>query len=127
MVAFHHSVAAGIAAALLCGVALLPAEAAAQGGDVLVRSRAPYWQVGHLSSELSQECRRNRFGERQAMRYRAVFDGPDGAGILGIAKGTGLNLYDPKGLARPDEDYFFADAGTSACTVYVARHPPAPR
>ncbi len=44
--------------------------------------------------------------------------------MLGVAKGTGLNLSDPDHMAKPTEDYLFHDDGTSNCNVFVGGSPP---
>ena len=37
-----------------------------------------------------------------------------------VAKGTGVNLRDPKRLAKRNEDYFFRNVGTTSCEVLVS-------
>ena len=54
---------------------------------------------------------------RYVVRLHAKAGG--GAAVLGVAKGTGLNLWDPDRLAVVSEDYLFRQDGTSACEVFV--------
>jgi hypothetical protein len=93
--------------------------AAAHAAQTVITSKSPYWRVGVLDEALSRACAVGRFGLQDPKRYVARFTGPEGGGVLGIAKGTGLNLRDPDRHAKPNEDYFFYAHGTTSCAVYV--------
>jgi len=84
-----------------------------------VKSKQPYWKVGPRDEALSRACSLARFNMERPERFQARFGGKEGSETLGIAKGTGLNLYDPDHRAKPNEDYFFHDHGTTSCQVYV--------
>jgi hypothetical protein len=101
----------GLAFALLAGQA---------GAEVVIlNSKQPYWEVGARDPALSQACALGRFNVRKPSLYVARFSGPKGAATLNIAKGTGLNLYDPDHRAKKAEDYFFRQQGSTSCEVYV--------
>jgi hypothetical protein len=106
-----------LAVSLVLGLAA-PA-AAAQREVVVLTSKQPYWKVGPRDDALSRACGLGRFGMRRPGAYVAKFVGKEGPGVLGVAKGDGLNLYDPDKRAKPREDYFFHDHGTTSCLVYV--------
>ncbi|MBV9860279.1 MAG: hypothetical protein JO038_09285 [Alphaproteobacteria bacterium] len=105
------------AIALAAAVGAAPRPGRAQ--QSLVTSSAPYWKVGTPDQALSRACAAGRFGLQDPQRYVARFTGSEGAGVLGIAKGSGLNLRDPDHHAKPEEDYFFYAHGTSSCSVFV--------
>jgi hypothetical protein len=104
---------------LSLALSILPAAAGAT--ENLLDSQSPFWEAGERDTKLSQACSLGRFNERQMGRYivrlHAKTDG--GAAVLGVAKGTGLNLWDPDKLAVVSEDYLFRQDGTSACQVFV--------
>jgi hypothetical protein len=104
---------------LLLLLPALLAAAQARAGQVLVTSKAPYWQVGVRDDDLSRACSLNNFGPRRPGDLVARFIGPVGAALLDVAKGTGVNLHDPKHLAKRNEDYFFRNVGTTSCEVLV--------
>jgi len=106
----------GLSAVLVC---LGCAPAQAQVATTLVRSDHPYWDVGDMDPDLSRLCATGKFNEIVINRYVARFSGTKGADVLGIAKGTGLNLKDPGHKALKSEDYFFYQDGSSSCAVYV--------
>ena len=113
-------------AATLC-LALSAGRAEAAGKQVVVfTSKSPYWKVGDKDDGLSRACSLGRFNLRRPDAYVARFVGKDGAATLGVAKGSGLNLYDPDKLAKPVEDYFFLGHGTTSCRVFVGGRKPAP-
>jgi hypothetical protein len=88
--------------------------------EVLVlNSKQPYWAVGERDKALSQACALGRFNVRRSGLYVARFSGAKGAATLNIAKGTGLNLYDPDHRAKKTEDYFFRRQDSTSCEVYV--------
>jgi hypothetical protein len=86
---------------------------------VVLTSKAPYWRVGPLDEGLSRACSLGQFNLRRPERWEAHFRGAEGADTLAIGKGTGANLRDPLRLAKPKEDYFFRNHGTTSCEVYV--------
>lgn len=106
--------ALALAAMLVTGA---PAEAGS--ARTLVNSNHPYWDVGVMDPDLGRLCATGKFNEIEMNRFVARFNGPQGAGLLGIAKGTGLNLRDPGHKAHKSEDYFFYQDGSSSCSVYV--------
>ena len=89
--------------------------------ETVIDSNSPYWDVGARDQALSKACILGRFNQQQIGRYivRLHAKKDDGAAVLGIAKGSGLNLRDPDHRANPVEDYFFRDDGTSSCEVFV--------
>lgn len=108
-----------LALLLPSGLALSPAFAQdTSGAKVLMRSTAPYNDVGVLSPELSTLCTQGLFNQQTLNRLTIEFIGPVGAGVLGIAKGNGWNLSDPQGRADRTASYFFLRDGTSGCEVY---------
>lgn len=116
----------------LAGLAwLLDAAGAGAGLDngavvKVVRTQLPNWRVGDINQALSRQCSLGTFNQRVPYRYSAHFSGPRGAALVGGAKGTGLNLFDPQGKADPGRDYWFFRDRTSACVVYSARVKPPP-
>jgi hypothetical protein len=86
---------------------------------VILTSKSPYWNVGPLDQNLSRACSLGRFNVADPSRWEAYFGGKEGTETLVIAKGTGANLVDPGRLAKPKEDYFFRNHGTTRCEVYV--------
>lgn len=104
--------------ALLFALLVLPTTALAT--ENLLDSQSPYWEAGPRDQKLSQACSLGRFNERQMGRYIVRLHAKaGGAAVLGVAKGGGLNLYDPDKLAVATEDYMFRQDGTSACQVFV--------
>ena len=103
--------------AAVCAL-LIPAVALGDAQTV-VQSTRPYWEVGQSDQELGRLCGVGKFNEAVVDLYVARFTGPEGASVLGIAKGTGLNLFDPGHKAVKTEDYFFYQDGSSSCAVYV--------
>jgi len=91
----------------------------ASATETVVKSQSAYWKVGDSDKALSTACSIGNFTERSPGRYTARFFGKQGGMVLGIAKGTGLNLYDPNHMAKPNEDYFFRYSGSSDCQVFV--------
>ena len=104
--------------ALLLALLVLPTAALAT--ENLLDSQSPYWEAGPRDQKLSQACSLGHFNERQVGRDVVRLHAKSGgAAVLGVAKGTGLNLYDPDKLAVVTEDYMFRQDGTSACEVFV--------
>jgi hypothetical protein len=102
---------------------LLPALLAAGqafASVVVLTSKAPYWQVGVRDEDLSRACSLDNFGPKHPGDLVARFIGPIGGALLDVAKGTGVNLRDPKRLAKRNEDYFFRNVGTTSCEVLVS-------
>jgi hypothetical protein len=107
-------------------LALVPAVAGAT--EVLLDSQAPFWEVGPHDNALSRACSIGRFNERAPGRYVIRLHArKGGAEVLGVAKGSGLNLADPDHQAKPGEDYYFLYDGTSNCRVFVGGRQPAPK
>jgi len=92
---------------------------AAQAEQVVVTSQKPYWMVGIRDTELSRACALGRFNLARSDRLVARFTGKEGAETLGVAKGTGVNLVDRVHKAKPTEDYYFHNHGTTSCEVFV--------
>ena len=94
--------------------------------ETVIDSNAPYWEVGSRDPVLSKACATGRFNQEQIGRYivRLHAKKDNGAAVLGIAKGTGLNLRDPDHRANPAEDYYFRDDGTSSCEFFVGGRKP---
>jgi hypothetical protein len=110
---------------LISGLLVLAAPVAGQATDVIINSQAPYWETGPRDPKLSNACSIGRFNERQMGRYTVQLHAKTGgAAVLGVAKGTGLNLWDPDKLAVVTEDYLFRQDGTSACEVFVGGRTP---
>lgn len=86
----------------------------------LYRSPLPNWKVGDIDRDLSRLCSLGQFNQRVPFRFVGQFVGPSGAAMLGGAKGTGLNLFDPLNRSDPGFDYWFHRDRTSACIVYRA-------
>jgi hypothetical protein len=103
----------------LLTLAAIALSAAPVSARTLITSTSPYWMVGSRDDALSRACSIGRFGVARPGRLIARFVGRDGPGILEIAKGTGLNLYDPDHRAKRSEDYYFHNHGTTACEVFV--------
>ena len=112
---------AGMAALLLLASAPVGAQTVpfdSSGTSVIMRSTAPYFEVGELSPELSTLCSSGLFNQDKINLLVIEFTGPVGYGVLGVAKGTGWNLRDPQKRAERKADYFFLRDGTTACRVY---------
>ena len=99
-------------------VVALPSAASAQEITVL-KSRAPYWKIGPRDDALSRACSLGRFNPQRAERLVARFVGKEGPATLSVAKGSGVNLYDPGRKAKPREDYYFLNNATTSCEVFV--------
>ncbi|MDI9350235.1 MAG: hypothetical protein QM537_09580 [Candidatus Symbiobacter sp.] len=95
-------------------------DTTANAVDKLVKTKLPYWQVGWIDKQLSQECSLGRFNQRIPYRYVAHFAGNQGSAMVGGVKGNGLNLYDPRGQASPEKDYWFYRDGSAECIVMWA-------
>lgn len=67
-----------------------------------------------LDRELSNSCRDGKFVQRRDRRYVAVLKGQ----IYGAATASRKTLYDPRGVAAPDNIYVFRSQGTTRCRVY---------
>jgi hypothetical protein len=104
---------------LLAAVALCVGATAASATQIVLTSKAPYWTVGARDNELSRACSLNDFGPSRLGELVARFSGAEDPALLDVAKGSGRNLHDPKHRAKPNEDYFFRNAGTTSCEVLV--------
>ena len=93
----------------------------AMATETVLDSQSPYWEVGPRDQALSKACILGRFNQHQIGRYIVQLHAKkdNGAAVLGVAKGTGINLRDLDHRANPAEDYFFLDDGTSSCEVFV--------
>jgi len=100
-------------------LAACAAAGAARAGEIVFTSPSPYWQVGQRDEDLSRACALEQFGPAHPGDLLARFTGEEGAAVLDVAKGTGLNLRDPKHLSKKNEDYFFRNVGTTSCEVLV--------
>ena len=110
-------------AALLAVAGGLDGAAYAEPGatDKVVRTKLPYWRVGDIDRKLSVQCSLGSFNQRVPYKLSGQFAGPMGPALLGAAKGSGMNLFDPKKLADPKFDYWFFRDRTSNCIVFKAR------
>jgi hypothetical protein len=105
---------------LLAALVMLGASsAAARSQTVVLTSKSPYWTVGVRDDKMSRACSLGRFNVARGDRLVARFVGKAGATTLTVATGRGGNLADPGGLAKPTEDYFFLNASTTSCEVFV--------
>jgi hypothetical protein len=93
--------------------------------DKVVRSPLAYWQVGDIDQTLSRMCSVGKFNQRVPYRFVGHFKGPKGSAMLGAAKGTGLNLFDPQHKADKNHDYWFYRDRTADCIVFSAAVKPA--
>ncbi len=107
-------------AILIAAGAVSVAPAAADDSSNLLKTALPYWKIGELDKGLSRQCSVGKFNQRMPYQFTAHFDGLTGAALLGGAKGSGLNLSDPLGLADPAYDYWFYRDGTPLCEVFRA-------
>ena len=112
-------IAGALAATLLSGAAV--AGVVDHGVYKVERTVLPYWQVGDVDKALSNLCSLGQFNQRVPYRLAAHFYGPYGSAMLGAAKGTGMNLWDPFKKAARDRDYWFYRDRTSACIVMSAK------
>lgn len=109
--------------ALAAAVVAAPALAGVVDHGVykVERTVLPYWQVGDVDKALSKACSLGTFNQRVPYRFAGHFYGPFGAALLGAAKGSGLNLWDPYKRADAQRDYWFYRDRTSACIVLSAK------
>ena len=103
--------------AVLLVIVLAAGPAAAS--ETVLTSTSPYWMVGERDDNLSRACSLLQFGPLHPGALVARFTGKEGGAVLDVAKGSGLNLRDPKHLAVRREDYFFRNVGTTSCEVLV--------
>jgi hypothetical protein len=115
---------AGLALSLsVLAVAIAPAFAASRsdhGVQKVQRTVLPYWQVGDVDKALSRLCSLGQFNQRVVYRFSGHFYGPFGAALVGAARGSGLNLWDPFRKADAQHDYWFYRDRTAACIVMTA-------
>ncbi len=81
--------------------------------QVVLRSPGEWRKGGRRDAAATMACRAGRFNERTPMLYRAMFSD----GVLGVAFGTGLNLYDPDHKADPKAIYLFQFDDLNNCAV----------
>ena len=114
-------VRAAVAAVLVLAMAGSAAAGVIDHGVYKVeRAVLPYWQVGSVDKALSRACSMGQFNQRVPYRFAGHFYGPYGTAMLGAAKGSGLNLFDPFKRADKQRDYWFYRDRTSACIVMWA-------
>lgn len=94
--------------------------AAVAGSGKYTVSKRPYWDVGQFNDALSDACRQNHFNQKKVQSLNIGYLGKAGMGITGIATRE-WNLYDPRGLAKPNITYHFFNDGYSNCKVFIAR------
>lgn len=83
------------------------------------RSQKPYWTAGKADAVLDQACRIGQFVPVTPLRLSAVFDGKQGAAVLGfVPQGRHDLLNDPGKLAREGEAYYFYNADWGNCRVF---------
>jgi hypothetical protein len=104
---------------VVLSIASCLAAPAVRAGEVVLVSKAPYWDVGVRDDTLSRACSLDQFGPAHPGDLVARFIGSEGPALLDVAKGNGINLRDPKHLAKAREDYFFRNVGTTDCEVLV--------
>ena len=109
---------AGLLAAVLAGSAM--AGVVDHGVYKVERTVLPYWQVGTVDRALSRSCSMGQFNQRVPYRFAGHFYGPYGDAMLGAAKGSGMNLWDPFKRADTGRDYWFYRDRTAACIVLWA-------
>jgi hypothetical protein len=107
-----------LGATLMNGAAL--AGVVDHGVYKVERTVLPYWQIGDVDKALSKMCSMGQFNQRVPYRLAAHFYGPYGNGMVGAAKGSGMNLWDPFKRAVVERDYWFYRDRTSACIVMSA-------
>jgi hypothetical protein len=104
---------------ILLPLLVLASPFSAQAGEVVLISKEPYWAVGVRDDALSRACSLDQFGPAHPGDLVARFIGSEGSALLDVAKGSGINLRDPKHLVKAREDYFFRNVGTTDCEVLV--------
>ena len=116
----------GVIKAAIAGALAVALASSAMAGVVdhgvykVERTVLPYWQVGNVDRALSRSCSMGQFNQRVPFRFAGHFYGPYGYALLGAAKGSGLNLWDPFKRAAADRDYWFYRDRTAACIVFWA-------
>lgn len=94
----------------------------------LIGSAGDFEQIrNRVVAHLSSACALGHFNQRKIKRYFLVAK-TDRKGahlpaerviVLGYAHGRGVNLHDPKGLAREDQYYLFRYDRTGKCQVFL--------
>jgi hypothetical protein len=115
----RHGYASGMRAFTIVPILVLTSLSPAEAGQVVLVSKEPYWAVGVRDDALSRACSLDQFGPVHPGDLVARFIGSEGSALLDVAKGNGVNLRDPKHLAKAREDYFFRNVGTTDCEVLV--------
>jgi hypothetical protein len=85
---------------------------------VTIRSDLDWRKAGTFDKKLSDACATRKFVQKQALRFRAVYNGE----VLGVAFGHGLNLSDPGKLADPKKIYLFRNGDSTQCAVLSMRN-----
>lgn len=89
---------------------------------VLAVRKKPYWQAGARDPFLTDACRLGDFASLPLNRMVVQFTAPEGPADLQVVLPTRRHLLiDRRKLARPNEVYFFRDAGMPSCEVWVDR------
>lgn len=66
-----------------------------------------YKKIGRFDAKLTKACRNGTFVPRVHAQYYAILHDAD----MNIAWGNGLNLFDGEKLSKPNEVYYFLNAG----------------
>jgi hypothetical protein len=83
------------------------------------QSKKPFWTAGKADAVLNEACRTGQFVPVTPLRLSAVFNGKEGAAVLGVVpKGRHDLLIDPLHLARAGETYYFYSANWGNCRVF---------
>lgn len=88
----------------------------------VMKSDKPWRKAGQLDRKLSDACARGQFQEWKPLHYRAHFKD----GVLGVAKGNGINLKDPGHLADAAATYLFFAGDSTWCQVLKLKDDAAP-
>lgn len=90
------------------------------GVNKVVRTGLPYWQVGNINKSLSRMCSLGYFNQRVPYLISGHFSGVKGSAMVGAAKGSGYNLWDPQKIADDRFDYWFFRDRTNSCIVFTS-------
>jgi hypothetical protein len=80
----------------------------------------PYWKAGVSDPVLTNACQLGDFGSLPLNRIVVKFTGKGGRALLQVVAPHYRHLLiDRRGLARPNEIYYFHDTGLASCEVWV--------
>ncbi len=80
----------------------------------------PFWKAGVADPVLTDACRLGEFGSFPLNRIVVKFTGKGGRALLQVVAPAYRHLlFDRRGLARPNEIYYFHDTGLPSCDVWV--------